>query len=423
MQGQKSQRKTPPWGVAIVLLVIVLLTIESSSRALVTLHSEISRAKPPQAQPEATPSRELGWQRAPNFEGRLSFDNGDHIRKHDAHGFLAYDTAQLKDTSKPRILAIGDSNTYGWGVAPEATWVEVLDRALPAASVINLGWLGYSSYQGYQMLLKYGDALKPQLIIVSFNYNDRRYIYDHNIDSAEKFARNFDAIRTSNEYEWLQHIYTVRLLRSMMIRAGLLKHELPAGTTDVRHLEARVPPQEYRENLRKFAEYGRAHNVPVVFLLLKDNPYFTRQIRRGIEYREAGDSERAARAFTQGLTNRVSGTLSRKYLALMYQNMGETEKADAIGRIDRQLEPIDGLTPIYLDTEYNSIMLEVGKEYGVTVVNAGPTLHADTKVYIDICHPDEVGHARIAELVLNAIKVVAPALARPTAGRASERAR
>jgi lysophospholipase L1-like esterase len=396
--------------VSLVLPVLVLVMIESCSRTVVTLHRDLS-VRTVAADLEAIPSKDLGWERAPNFEGRLSFDHGDHVRKHDAEGFLAYDTAQIQNAIRPRIVAIGDSNTYGWGVAPEAAWVEVLDRDLPAADVINMAWLGYSSFHGYQTLLKHGDRLKPELILASFNFNDRRYIYDGRIDSAEKFARNFEAYQQRGKYDWLGQVYTVTLLRAAMRRVGLIQPEPLAGDLDARTLRARVPPENYRENLRNIAQYGRARGIPVIFLLLKDNPYYTEHIRRGIELRASGDYERALRAFSTGTTNQVSGVLARKYLAMTYDDMGATAKANQAARVERQLEPIDGLHVIHLDSEYNRIMLEVGKEFGVKVVDAREMLDAKPEQFIDLCHPDEAGHARIARLMFDAVKEVAPALA------------
>ena len=63
-----------------------------------------------------------------------------------------------------------------------------------------------------------------------------------------------------------------------MTRVGLLKSE-PVKKIDVREVSPRVPPEKYRENLRKIVEYGRERKIPVVFILLKDNPYYTSQIR------------------------------------------------------------------------------------------------------------------------------------------------
>ena len=293
--------------------------------------------------------------------------------------------------------------------------MEVLDRALPAAQVVNMAWLGYSSFQGYQTLLKHGDQLKPELILASFNYNDRRFVYDDRIDSEEKFSRNFEASQKRGRYEWLNHIHTVTLMRSAMRRAGLIQPEPVARDLDARTLQARVPPDHYRENLRKIAQYGRERNIPVIFLLLKDNPFHTEHIRRGIELREAGEYERALRAFTVGLANQVSGTLSRKYLALTYADMGSADKANQAGRVERQVEAIDGLHVIHPDFEYNKIMLEVAQEFGVKVVDARAMLDANPERYIDLCHPDELGHALIAELMLKAVREVAPELTRPAA--------
>ena len=115
-------------------------------------------------------------------------------------------------------------------------------------------------------------------------------------------------------YNWLNKIYTTRILRAIMTRVVLLKSE-PVKKIDVREVSPRVPPEKYRENLRKIVEYGRERKIPVVFILLKDNPYYTSQIRMGLAYRERGDYEHAIRAFTIGQTNTITGTMSRKFLA------------------------------------------------------------------------------------------------------------
>jgi lysophospholipase L1-like esterase len=401
--------------VSLVLPVLVLVMIESCSRSVVTLYRELS-VQTAAASHEAVPSRERGSKPAPNFEGQLGFDAGDFVRKHDAQGFLAYDTAQIQDSSKPHIVAIGDSNTYGWGVAPEAAWVEVLDRELPAAHVINLAWLGYSSFQGYQTLLEHGDRLKPELILASFNFNDRTYVLEGRIDSLEQFSRNFEASQKQGRYDWQNKIHTVTLVRSAMRRLGLIQPEPAATDPDVRTLQARVPPEKYRENLRKIAEYGRQRNIPVIFLLLKDNPYYTEHIRRGLELRQAGEYESALRAFSVGLANQFSGTLARKYLALTYEDMGAPDKARHVARLEPQMAPVEGLHVVHLDSEYNRIMLEVGKEFGIKVVDARAMLDAHPEQFFDICHPDESAHARIAKLMLQAVKEVAPALAKDASG-------
>jgi lysophospholipase L1-like esterase len=374
----------------LLLPVLALVMLESCSRALITLRQDLAQPAA-EVQTLGTPSRELGWE-----DFRI-------------------DVSQLPDTGQPRIVAIGDSTTYGFGVRAQAAWPEVLDRALPGATVANMATPGYSSFQGYRTLLKYGDQLRPAAIIASFSYNDRGYVYNDNVDSTEKFARYYEEFHRLGRFGWLDHIYTARVLRSAMRRLGLIRPE-PDVQIDVRRLQPRVPPESYRENLRRIAEFGRARGIPVIFILLKDNPHHTSQIEAGLEYLERGDYQHAIRAFTIGLNDQVSETLARKYLAQAYAAAGQEDKAAEAGHIQAMRETVGGFQPIYLDSDYHRIMIEVGRELGVPVVDARPILDEDEYMFIDMAHPDEKGHERIAALLLEALKVVAPALAKGAVG-------
>jgi len=373
---------------AILLPIIVLLVMESCARTVITLRQDFTPPPVAPKNPHGLPSRELGWE-----------------------GYRDLDTAQKMDPTIPRIVAIGDSNTWGYGVEPQAAWPAVLNRALRHAVVLNMGTLGYSSFQGYGTLRKYGERLHASAIVASFNYNDRAYVYGPNVDSEEKFGQIYDAQKKGNRYEWLNKIYMTRVIRYIGRKIGLIRPD-PRVNIDVRDLEARVPPKNYAENLRRIVQYGRERNIPVIFILLKDNPHYTRHIRAGIEYRGRGNYERAVRAFNIGLTNTVSGTLSRKYLAQTYEAMGNKEKAVEVGHMEGVLRNTISGASIYLDQDYNDLMIQVGHELGVKVVDARPMLDADPDMFLDMCHPDEVGHARIAQLVLAALEEVAPALAK-----------
>ncbi|MCZ6463242.1 MAG: GDSL-type esterase/lipase family protein [Proteobacteria bacterium] len=76
-----------------------------------------------------------------------------------------------------RVLALGDSCTFGIGVENDETWPAVLETALAAAGldaeVINAGVPGYSAYQGLRFLETRGRALRPDVLVVSFGFNDR----------------------------------------------------------------------------------------------------------------------------------------------------------------------------------------------------------------------------------------------------------
>ena len=202
---------------AIVLPIIVVLMIESCARTVVTLRQDLFSPAVDSSGGRGTPSRDLGWE-----------------------GFRVADPTQIPDSGLPRIVALGDSNTYGYGIQAESAWPEVLNRALRQASVVNMGTLGYTSFQGYQTLRKYGDALKPAALIASFNFNDRVYVYDRKVDSEEKFTTYYDALQKPVTYDWLNNVYTMRMLRAGMRRLGLIRTD-PIMKIDVRDLESRVP--------------------------------------------------------------------------------------------------------------------------------------------------------------------------------------
>lgn len=83
-----------------------------------------------------------------------------------------------------RILVIGDSMTFGWGVEDDETFSSVLERNLNAVAakagiqkkfeVINAGFNGGFTIDGiYSWLVNKGFKMKPDLVVVSFfPYND-----------------------------------------------------------------------------------------------------------------------------------------------------------------------------------------------------------------------------------------------------------
>jgi lysophospholipase L1-like esterase len=84
----------------------------------------------------------------------------------------------LLDVPKPagvfRILCYGDSNTDG---PPTGGWPEHLQALLSARTerkyeVVNAGVAGYSSYQGLRRFRREVATYRPDLVLVSFGWND-----------------------------------------------------------------------------------------------------------------------------------------------------------------------------------------------------------------------------------------------------------
>src|SRR5439155_5879125 len=95
-----------------------------------------------------------------------------------AHGFRAdeYDAATPAGTI--RIACIGDSWTFGMNVNQDQTYPSRLAARLrelyPGSrfEVLNFGVLGYSSFQGRQLLETRVLDLKPDILAIGFGMND-----------------------------------------------------------------------------------------------------------------------------------------------------------------------------------------------------------------------------------------------------------
>ena len=352
-------------------------------------------------------SSEFGWMNRPNFSGE-GFEHGRNPREFDSRGLVSIDAAQLAaDDQRPRIIAIGDSSTFGWGIRAEHTFVEVLDDLLPDFSVINLGVLGYSSFQGYQRLIKQGLPLQPAMLIVSFNYNDRRGVPSvSEIDSEERFARNVRQTRL----EVIKRFYLLRAL-SRVLRAVGLVHAPPSFTVpkdfeDVRILPARVPPEDYRENLVKMAQVAQERHIPIIFLVLGDNPNQTTHLRNGVTFLTQSQYDSAINELRIAVREKNHFSLiAQKYLALAYERTGRLAEAKEVSRAKQSaVVGLHGATPIYLDGEYQQIMRTVANEYGIKLVEGSQALEKDPSIYLDFCHPNEVGHTIIGHLLYGAVK-------------------
>jgi hypothetical protein len=104
----------------------------------------------------------MGWEKRPGFKGK-SDDNVD--REFDAQGFLEVDSKKAAARAPNTVLFIGDSNTFGYEVPTAASFAEVTERLLPGVKTMNLGIIGYTSYQGRKTLEKYLSEIRPAAVV------------------------------------------------------------------------------------------------------------------------------------------------------------------------------------------------------------------------------------------------------------------
>jgi len=158
-----------------------------------------------------------GFRLAPGFRGRI--ERSGVVTEFTTNSLgLRGDEIGPKDARRTRILALGDSFTWGWGVAQGEEWISVVEDVLnekagrEAVECINAGVNGYGTENELELLRKIGPELSPDLVVVGFFANDYTdnvlgatgvytvkdgYLHDH--FSQKIFRENFLA-RESHLY-------------------------------------------------------------------------------------------------------------------------------------------------------------------------------------------------------------------------------
>lgn len=76
------------------------------------------------------------------------------------------------DVGGPRLLVLGDSQTFGLGVSNGETFCDALRRDLPGVEVLNAGSNGYGTRESLAILHHLGPAWHPQVAVLVFFWND-----------------------------------------------------------------------------------------------------------------------------------------------------------------------------------------------------------------------------------------------------------
>lgn len=128
-------------------------------------------------------------------------------------GFRGEDTT-VKKSRKFRVVALGDSFTYGWGVNLDDTWVKRLEAALIAdgydIEVLNLAVPGFGPAEYADTAEKVIPILKPDLVLVG--------------------------VVQGNDLEQLDHSYSGLRQKSVVAETIRLDELPPAAASIVDHL-------------------------------------------------------------------------------------------------------------------------------------------------------------------------------------------
>ena len=187
-----------------------------------------------------------------------------------------------------RVVTLGDSSTFGWGVDGAYTYQRLLERRLNGGpdnvEVFNLGISGHTSRHGRAVFDHYARDLDPDLLIISFGANDARDV----LEPAAVVLGRDDGWR-GGVREALMRFETFRLMRRLLFAVQdpfAASRARAEAEGDRRKLVKAVPIEDYKANLHYLIEQGRSIGAASVLLSVCAPPRWSRAMREVAE--EAG---------------------------------------------------------------------------------------------------------------------------------------
>ena len=337
-----TRRRRALFAVLTVLFATALsLALAEGAVRLLDLASEVRAHFQPGI---FAPDPDLGWVLKPSYRGLRLEDDRRVPTSTNTLGFRGPDWVETRRRAAVRLLALGDSSTFGLGVADDETYPAYLEKSLREggrdAAVFNAGVPGYETAREAEIFRRLAPIVGPHIVIVTWLSNDvarwpvaderrvqvldgylvddvDRYIawrerIDHRSIYASAFYRFMRVrVRLVRDRLGMRHRSWSQTINPEKFRSttdALLKIKREADALGAAVVLVTLPRREQVEgsvgasDLSYLAEFGRSHGMEVVEPLslwkrpggesrprfLNDNVHLTAHGYRGLAEAIAG---------------------------------------------------------------------------------------------------------------------------------------
>lgn len=118
---------------------------------------------------------EIGWVNRPGAEGTYTPDPGvpAFAVRINKLGLRGKTVALEKPPGVKRVLILGDSNTFGYGISEDERFSDLLSSMLPQGyEVLNLGVFGYGTDQEALLFEREGLRFNPDIVVLAVSAGD-----------------------------------------------------------------------------------------------------------------------------------------------------------------------------------------------------------------------------------------------------------
>ena len=329
----------------------------------------------------------------------------------------------IKEKNKKRIVCLGASPTFGWGVKYEDTYPVVIEKILKENNidieVINAGEIGYSSYQGLNLLKNKILDLKPDIITVSYVINDidkyrffrSSILQDNQLKPISKiFITISNIAQESNFFKLIKQIVKNNISKKVQYYGKNCNNQYNENR--------RVSMYDYEANLKEFIKIAKENNIKIFFIVMPVNlpkkKIITEEEKKEIdllfkdfynEFKQKKYTE-AKDILSRILLIDKYNTKMYYYLGILAEKENNIEFANEYFKKAKNYEIFDCAS---ISLKYNDIMRKVAYNNKVDLCDCakeffsydGDYLFVDPKY--DCFHPNNKGHKIIATTVVKNI--------------------
>lgn len=222
----------------------------------------------------------LSWALKPGKSSNNPFIPGVELNIN-SYGFRDHEFERNKPPGTFRIFCMGDSTTFGLEVKSEETYPEVAEKILTHAisrekgldnkisnfEILNAGTPGYSSLQGLVLLKRKILKYQPDMITLSYGFND--YTYREPGSEDKNFIGDL-GLKNQVRY-YLGKTMTYNFIKRLVVKKE--KPLMPFGNEKPgKGGSHRVVLTDYLKNLEDIVRIAGENNIKVIFLSIA-NPY------------------------------------------------------------------------------------------------------------------------------------------------------
>ncbi|MHC5065024.1 MAG: SGNH/GDSL hydrolase family protein [Planctomycetota bacterium] len=183
-----------------------------------------------------------------------------------------------KQADEYRILHIGESSTFGFGVQYQQTYSFLLEERLDATKPeleirsLNAGVPGYTTLQGVQFLLRRSEKFAPDMVTLYFGFNDFlpvSYLNGRGGTAPQAVERGMTDWELFNSRDSATKRFAATLAEHSNFYRGMLQWMRPNHASEVRsdQKRVRVPKADRLPLLTLAHDYCQEKGIELVIII------------------------------------------------------------------------------------------------------------------------------------------------------------